>query len=126
MVTLSSVNMTVEAVISIMAIIGNSIVLTALYKKKSLHTVTNCLIAGLALADLLVGIGIPVTMLPLFGLPHEYYSCLFVNSLIVILTGVSMLHLLAVAVERFIAIKFPFWYHANFTTTKAMARTTTI
>ncbi len=124
--TLGIINAMLESIIAFSAITGNAIVLAALHQKKSLHTVTNCIIASLAVADMLVGIGIPVVMLPLFGLPHEYYSCLFVNSLIVILTGVSMLHLLAVAVERFIAIKFPFWYHANFTTTKAMARTTTI
>lgn len=109
------INIIVESVIAVVAIIGNSIALAALYKEKALQTVTNCLIASLAIADLLVGIGIPFYMLPLFGLPSEFYSCLFVNCLIVILTGTSVLNLLAVAVERYIAIKFPFWYHANFT-----------
>ena len=117
---LSLTNVIIEAIIAVVAIVGNAVVLVALYKNKALHTVTNSLIASLAVADLLVGVGIPLCMLPLFSLPHEFYSCLFVNCLIVILTGTSVLNLLAVAAERFIAIKFPFWYHANFTINLAM------
>ena len=111
---LSIANLAVETLLACLSIVGNLFVLLALRADRRLHTVTNVLVASLAVADLLVGVVIGLLLLPLFGLPRHFYLCLLVNCLIVMLTGASVLNLLAVTSERYIAIKFPFWYNAHF------------
>ena len=111
-----------ETVIGLLSILGNGLVLIVIIRESQLQTFTNYFIASLATADLLVGLlGIPCAMLSMYGIPAEFYSCLLTNTVIVILTQISIFGLLAVAVERFIAIKFPFIYHSNCTGTVAAA-----
>ena len=80
-----------EGLIGVVSIGGNALVMYVIARHKSFHTVTNYLIGSLAMADLLVGaIGVPVVMVNLMGLPHEFYSCLFMNCVIVVLTQISI------------------------------------
>ena len=110
-----------EAIIGAITVIGNSLVLIAIYKNHRLRTVTNCFIASLALADLLVGIVVaPLAALSYLGLPHNFYGCVFTNSIVIALTVVSIFNLLAVACERFVAIRHPFAYQEYLTMKRAI------
>ena len=94
-----------EAIIGAITLVGNSLVLIAIFKYHRLRTVTNCFIASLALADLLVWIFVaPLAALSYLGLPHNFYGCVFTNSIVIALTVVSVFNLLAVAWERFVSI----------------------
>ncbi|KAK2182405.1 hypothetical protein NP493_356g02063 [Ridgeia piscesae] len=105
-----------ELVIGVLSVLGNGLVLLVITRESQLQTFTNYFIASLAMADLLVGLlGIPCAIVSKYGLPADFYGCLLTNTVIVILTQISIFGLLAVAVERFIAIKFPFIYHTHCT-----------
>ena len=109
-----------EAIIGAITVIGNSLVLIAIYKNLRLQTVTNCFIASLALADLLVGIVVaPLAALSYLGLPNNFYGCVFTNSIVIALTVVSIFNLLAIACERFAAINFPIVNRAYLTMKRA-------
>ena len=100
-----------EIIIAFASVAGNALVLVLIMKDKQLHTVTNYFIASLAAADLLVGaLGIPCVLIAWHGYPHNFIGCLTVNSVIVVLTQISIFGLLTIAIERFIAIKEPFKY----------------
>lgn len=114
--TTSQVYISLEVVIGAFSIVGNALVLLAIYKNIKLQTVTNTFIASLALADLLVGILVsPLAALSYLGLPNNYMWCVFTNSVIVVFTQISIFNLCAIAVERFIAIKSPYFYQEYLT-----------
>ena len=97
---------------------GNTLVLTAISRFRSLHTPTHVLIASLALADLTVGVvSIPAFTLvhhTKFGLERQRTSCLVSYVLSHCPTGVSLLTLFIIAVERYVAIHRPFTYQQLF------------
>ncbi len=98
----------VEAVIGVVSILGNGLVLYVICKHQSLRSITNYIIASLAFADFLVGvIGIPCVLINNLGLPRNFYGCLIMNSTIVSLAYISVFNLVAVAIERCLAIGFP-------------------
>ena len=100
-----------EITIAFASVAGNALVLVLIIKDKQLHTVTNYFIASLAMADLLVGaLGIPCVLIAWHGYPHNFIGCLTVNSMIVVLTQISIFGLSTIAIERFITIKAPFKY----------------
>nr|CAJ38814.1 putative adenosine receptor [Platynereis dumerilii] len=103
-----------EVIIATMSVVGNGLVILLIIKDEQLQTTTNYLVASLATADLLVGaMGIPAVLAAINGYPHNFYGCLFVNSLIVLLTQISIFGLMVLAIERFVAIKNPFSYHQH-------------
>ena len=105
------VHMAGEGLIALAAIVTNSLVLLAIVKEPSLRTPTNGLVANLALADMLVGlVGIPCASMGFFNLATGYHTCLFLNLVVVMLTQVSIFGLVGVAMDRFIAIRYPFIY----------------
>ncbi|XP_060601078.1 adenosine receptor A1-like [Ruditapes philippinarum] len=109
--TISIVYISAEVIIGVASCGGNGLVLLAILKHRRLQTVTNCFIGSLALADFLVGVVVaPLAALSYLGLPHNFSGCVFTNSIIVAFTQVSIFNLLAVAFERYFAIKHPFAY----------------
>ena len=113
-----------EALIGIAAITGNIIILAAILSTPALRTSTNSLICSLAIADTCVGlIGIPFVIINNMELPHNYYGCLIMNSTIRLLTFISVFNLVAIALERFIAVRFPIFHRNHFSTkgSKAVA-----
>ncbi|XP_029308511.1 adenosine receptor A2b-like [Cottoperca gobio] len=101
-----------ELIIAVLAIIGNFLVCLAVICNKKLHTVTNYFLVSLAVADILVGlVAIPCAVLTDLGRPHhDLPLCLVLLSILMVLTQSSILSLLAVAAERYIAILLPFQY----------------
>lgn len=106
------VYITAEAIVGLITVIGNGLVLAAIVKTRRLHTITNVFVGNLAIADIVVGILVaPSAALSFMGIPTNFYGCIFINCLILMFTNVSILMLLSVAFERFVAIKEPFLYH---------------
>ncbi|KAK2163261.1 hypothetical protein LSH36_83g06053 [Paralvinella palmiformis] len=112
-----------ETLIAALTALGNGAVIAAVVTRHQLQNVTNYFVASLAAADFFVGVfAIPCAVVSFVGLRQSYGSCALVNVVIIILTQISMFGLCAVAVERFVAIKYPYRY-ANSCTVKLCAAT---
>ncbi|XP_034030261.1 adenosine receptor A1-like [Thalassophryne amazonica] len=101
-----------EVVIAVLAIVGNVLVCVAVTWNKKLRTVTNYFLISLAVADILVGlVAIPCAVLTDLGRPrYNLPLCLLLLTILIVLTQSSILSLLAVAAERYMAILLPFQY----------------
>nr|UXG49835.1 leucokinin receptor [Aplysia californica] len=97
--------------ISLMAVIGNGLVILVIVKNRRMHTVTNIFIANLAVADVIIGI---------FSIPFQFQAAIlqrwvlanFLCSLApfvqLISVNVSIFTLTVIAVDRYIAVIHPF------------------
>ncbi|CAG5125124.1 unnamed protein product [Candidula unifasciata] len=120
MQTIDIVYISAEAIVGLITTVGNCLVLAVIIKTPQLHTVTNVFVGNLAIADIAVGVLVaPCAALSFLGLPHNFYACVFINCLILMFTNVSILMLMSVAIERFIAIKEPFVYQRILTVRRA-------
>ncbi|KAM6892968.1 adenosine receptor A1-like [Lycodopsis pacificus] len=101
-----------ELVIAVLAIIGNFLVCLAVSRNIKLRTVTNYFLVSLSVADILVGlVAISCSVLTDLGRPHhDLPLCLVLLSILMVLTQSSILSLVAVAAERYMAILLPFQY----------------
>uniref|UniRef100_A0A4W5RCF5 G-protein coupled receptors family 1 profile domain-containing protein n=1 Tax=Hucho hucho TaxID=62062 RepID=A0A4W5RCF5_9TELE len=101
-----------ELLIALLAIAGNILVCLAVNRNRKLRTVTNYFLVSLAVADIFVGVlAIPCAVLTDLGLPrHNLPLCLLLLSVLIVLTQSSILSLLAVAAERYVAILLPLQY----------------
>ena len=100
-------------------IIGNSAIIVVLVKHRNLHCRKNALIGSLAVSDFCVGIydGVDL-MLHYFGYSRRLSNSTVLNygSVLLISNGtVSFLHLLAIGLDRYIAITKPLHYRSLIT-----------
>ena len=102
-----------ETCVSVIAVLGNFLVILVFVQDRRLHKVTNFYIISLSTADLLVGaIGIPSAILTRLGLPRDsIHLCITMLSLLVVLCTISILNLVAVSLDRYWAILHPLDYH---------------
>ncbi|MCI4389696.1 hypothetical protein PGIGA_G00101470 [Pangasianodon gigas] len=114
--------MAAELVIAFLSTVGNLLVCAAVGFNRKLHTVTNYFLVSLAVADVCVGaLAIPCAIMTDLGIPrHNLYLCLLMLSVLIMLTQSSIFSLLAVAVERYVAIFMPFRYHSTMTPRNAL------
>lgn len=114
--------MAAELAIAFLSTVGNLLVCAAVSLNRKLRTVTNYFLVSLAVADICVGaIAIPCAILTDIGLPrHNLYLCLLMLSVLIMFTQSSIFSLLAVAVERYVAIFMPFRYQALMTSRNAV------
>lgn len=114
--------MAAELVIAFLSTIGNLLVCAAVGLNRKLRTVTNYFLVSLAVADICVGtLAIPCAILTDIGVPrHNFYLCLLMLSVLIMLTQSSIFSLLAVAVERYVAIFMPFHYQTLVTPRNAV------
>ncbi|XP_064811621.1 adenosine receptor A2a-like [Oncorhynchus masou masou] len=101
-----------ELLIALLAIAGNFLVCLAVNRNRKLRTVTNFFLVSLSVADIFVGVlAIPCAVLTDLGQPrHNLPLCLLLLSVLIVLTQSSILSLLAVAAERYVAILLPLQY----------------
>lgn len=101
-----------EVTISILSTSGNLLVCIAVGRNKKLRTVTNYFLVSLAAADFFVGtLAIPCAIMTDLGLPHNnLYLCITIVYMLITLTQSSVFSLLAIAIERYVAILLPFHY----------------
>lgn len=107
-----------------MILIGNSLVLVAMYRFKRLRTPSNYLVMSLATSDLGIGMFMPIGMYLELGGAQNFTSvrvCLFSYGVAITLCCVSVLVMVAIAVDRFTSLARPLRY-ANLITHTAVER----
>ena len=112
--------LTLQGVIGVIAMVGNSLVVTAVVKFTTLHSPSNFFIASLAVTDILLATGIFLEVfLEIFFPCHlKYEVCISMNIIKTVTLVVSLLHLLQIAHDRHLFILTPLNYSGEMTTTK--------
>ncbi|XP_072037636.1 adenosine receptor A2b-like [Amphiura filiformis] len=108
----------VDIVIFLVATTGNILVIASVCAYRKLRTPTNIFVTSLSVADLFVScISIPTDIALALGFKYEPspWVCLAGSSLIMAMSAVSVLHLLVIAYDRYLAIIHPFEYKVKMT-----------
>ncbi|XP_053703015.1 adenosine receptor A2b [Synchiropus splendidus] len=101
----------IEVVIAVLSISGNVLVCWAVAINTTLKNATNYFLVSLAVADILVGcLAIPFAITISIGIKLDFYGCLFLACFVLVLTQSSIFSLLAIAIDRYLAIKIPLRY----------------
>ncbi|XP_007955591.1 adenosine receptor A2a [Orycteropus afer afer] len=116
----ASVYITVELAIAVLAIVGNVLVCWAVSVNSNLQNVTNYFVVSLAAADIAVGVlAIPFAISISTGFCAACHGCLFIACFVLVLTQSSIFSLLAIAIDRYIAIRIPLRYNGLVTGARA-------
>uniref|UniRef100_G3NNB3 Adenosine A3 receptor n=1 Tax=Gasterosteus aculeatus TaxID=69293 RepID=G3NNB3_GASAC len=108
--------MFLELLVAVSCCLGNALVILALWTSKSLHQPTFCLIVCLAVTDFLVGlVAIPLAVFVDSKVKTSFHVCLFLCCVTILLTLVSVLCLMAIAVDRFLRVYIPLRYKRTIT-----------
>ena len=96
--------------ISLVAVLGNGLVILVIAKNRKMQTVTNIFIANLALADVIIGIfSTPFQFQPAlhqrWDLPE--FLCKVAPSFKTLSVNVSVFTLTVIAVDRYVAVLYP-------------------
>lgn len=109
-----------ELVIAVLAVLGNVLVCWAVCLNSNLQSITNFFVVSLAVADIAVGVlAIPFSITISTGFCAHFYGCLFIACFVLVLTQSSIFSLLAIAIDRYIAIKIPLRYNGLVTGQRA-------
>ncbi|XP_077403248.1 adenosine receptor A2b [Vanacampus margaritifer] len=101
----------IEVVIALFSISGNVLVCWAVAINTTLKNATNYFLVSLAVADILVGcLAIPFAITISIGIRLDFYGCLFLACFVLVLTQSSIFSLLAIAIDRYLAVKIPLRY----------------
>ncbi|KAM9097337.1 adenosine receptor A2a [Sarcophilus harrisii] len=110
----------VEVAIAVLAVLGNVLVCWAVSMNTNLQNVTNYFVVSLAAADIAVGVlAIPFAITISTGFCAAFHGCLFIACFVLVLTQSSIFSLLAIAIDRYIAIRIPLRYNGLVTGTRA-------
>ncbi len=101
-------------------VIGNSLVIIAVVKFRHLRSVNNTFVVSLALVDLLFGVIAIPQLFTLNGAFTSQAMCKVYVAANEAICGLSALHILAINVDRYIAITRPLRYHSLVTHKRAM------
>nr|XP_046174124.1 adenosine receptor A2b-like [Oncorhynchus gorbuscha] len=116
----SLVYIALELVIAFLAVTGNMLVCWAVCLNSTLQSITNYFVVSLAVADIAVGLlAIPFAITISTGFCANFHGCLFIACFVLVLTQSSIFSLLAIAVDRYIAIKSPLRYNSLVTSGRA-------
>ncbi|XP_060893211.1 adenosine A2a receptor a [Labrus mixtus] len=109
-----------ELLIAVFSVLGNVLVCWAVCLNSNLQTITNFFVVSLAVADIAVGVlAIPFSIVISIGFCSNFYGCLFIACFVLVLTQSSIFSLLAIAIDRYIAIKLPLRYNSLVTGERA-------
>ncbi|XP_001379347.1 adenosine receptor A2a [Monodelphis domestica] len=110
----------VEVAIAVLAVLGNVLVCWAVFTNTNLQNVTNYFVVSLAAADIAVGLlAIPFAISISTGFCAAFHGCLFIACFVLVLTQSSIFSLLAIAIDRYIAIRIPLRYNGLVTGARA-------
>ena len=123
--TFNTISQVVEPLLATMSLLANTMIpipfaRCRLLRKRS----SDVLLVFLATGDLLhVVVSVPITVLVMYGYPHNFYGCLFVVCTSTLPLGLPLTTwpLLVIALERFVAIRFPF-KHAQYSSRSRMIK----
>ncbi|KAJ8024500.1 Adenosine receptor A2b [Holothuria leucospilota] len=106
-----------ELIIALLAVVGNSAIIVAFLSNRKLRTTQNYYIVSLAAIDFSMGfIAIPFVLITLDGTPYDNKGlCFFFLTCIVLMDLCSIFSVMALTVDRYLAICKPFSYHAIMT-----------
>lgn len=97
-----------ESTLGFFTIITNTLVLVALWRFRTLHTVANCYIGSLAVADVMVGFFSPVLIVVAYlDLVRDFYSCVFIHSFVRVFLNTSILSLACLTLDRYWSVLHP-------------------
>ncbi|KAK5878760.1 hypothetical protein CesoFtcFv8_024140 [Champsocephalus esox] len=114
------VYMGLELVIALLSVAGNVLVCWAVCLNSNLQSITNFFVVSLAVADIAVGLlAIPFAITISTGFCANFFGCLFIACFVLILTQSSIFSLLAIAVDRYIAINNSLRYNSLVTGQRA-------
>lgn len=109
-----------ELLIAVFSVLGNVLVCWAVCLNSNLQSITNFFVVSLAVADIAVGVlAIPFSIVISTGFCSNFYGCLFIACFVLVLTQSSIFSLLAIAIDRYIAIKLPLRYNSLVTGQRA-------
>lgn len=109
-----------ELLIAVFSVLGNVLVCWAVCLNSNLQSITNFFVVSLAVADIAVGVlAIPFSIVISIGFCCNFYGCLFLACFVLVLTQSSIFSLLAIAIDRYIAIKLPLRYNSLVTGERA-------
>ncbi|XP_056319419.1 adenosine A2a receptor a [Danio aesculapii] len=112
--------MILELLIALLSVLGNVLVCWAVGLNSNLQSITNFFVVSLAVADIAVGVlAIPFSIAISTGFCANFYGCLFIACFVLVLTQSSIFSLLAIAIDRYIAIKIPLRYNSLVTGQRA-------
>ncbi|CAF98510.1 unnamed protein product, partial [Tetraodon nigroviridis] len=101
----------IEIAIALLSISGNVLVCWAVAINTTLKNATNYFLVSLAVADILVGLlAIPFAITISLGIQLDFYGCLFLACFVLVLTQSSIFSLLAIAIDRYLAVKIHLRY----------------
>ncbi|XP_069547207.1 adenosine receptor A1 [Brachyistius frenatus] len=101
----------IETAIALASVLGNVLVVLVVCVNRALRNTTFCFIVSLAVADIAVGVlVIPLAIIISLGFNTQFYTCLFLSCLLLIITQSSILSLLAIAFDRYLRVKIPTRY----------------
>ncbi|KAM9858159.1 adenosine receptor A2b-like [Aulostomus maculatus] len=116
----ASIYIALELLIAIFSVLGNVLVCWAVALNSNLQSITNFFVVSLAVADIAVGVlAIPFSIVISTGFCSNFYGCLFIACFVLVLTQSSIFSLLAIAIDRYIAIKLPLRYNSLVTGQRA-------
>ncbi|XP_060557765.1 substance-P receptor-like, partial [Ruditapes philippinarum] len=96
--------------ISVIAILGNGLVIIVIARDKRMQTVTNIFIANLAFADVILGMfTIPFQFHPALHQRWDFpeFLCKLAPSVKVLSVSVSVITLTVISVDRYVAVMYP-------------------
>ncbi|KAF3696164.1 Adenosine receptor A2a [Channa argus] len=116
----SAIYIILEILIALFSVLGNVLVCWAVCLNSNLQSITNFFVVSLAVADIAVGVlAIPFAIVISTGFCSNFYGCLFIACFVLVLTQNSIFSLLAIAIDRYIAIKIPLRYNSLVTGERA-------
>ncbi|KAM6965378.1 adenosine A2a receptor a [Aplochiton taeniatus] len=118
--SVSAIYIVLELLIAVLSVLGNVLVCWAVCLNSNLQSITNFFVVSLAVADIAVGVlAIPFAIIISTGFCSNFYGCLFIACFVLVLTQSSIFSLLAIAIDRYIAIKMPLRYNGLVTGQRA-------
>ncbi len=109
-----------EICLAVIAVVGNTLTLSAFIFNKKLRTISHLYIGSLAISDFSMGLlGIPIIQLALVGLPKNYALCMACLTFFLLLDFCSIYSLLALTFDRYYAVCWPLHYNAHMTWSRA-------
>lgn len=98
----------IEAAIAVASVLGNGLVVLVVCVNQALRNATFSFIVSLAVADIAVGVlVIPLAIIISLEFSTQFYTCLFLSCLLLVITQSSILSLLAIAIDRYLRIRIP-------------------
>ena len=117
---LKAIAITIHVLLTIVTILGNSLVITAFHKFSSLQSASNAILVSLSVADILMTVSFVLNIANIIvGKTTSRVLCSFASTVSLTFNAIIILHLALISAERFIAIKFALRYHTIVTNRRA-------